>query len=395
MSEERKRNVISPNENETVSIPRATSANADATEAVTEISRQIGGGPFALVVLFVSDDYDREKLSSAMQSCFGESRVVACTTAGELSDAGYSAGGISAFALPAGDFSAEVGVLDDIQKIENRETQEAAKDLRRRLQSRVGSLGSKNTFAFLLVDGLSMREETLTSALYLSLGDIPLFGGSAGDGGRYSTTWIYVDGEWRSGRAVFSLIHTNREFQTFRTQHFEVSDEVLVVTAADPANRVVMEIDGEPAALAYAHHLGLEVADLSNEILACHPVVVQLGGEHFVRSIMSVSPDQSIRFACAIDQGVVLRLSRGVDMVENLRQSFAEVESRIGRPEVIVACDCLFRRVEALNKKLEPQLQELMAANNVIGFTSYGEQFNAAHVNQTLTGIAIGSRRAA
>jgi hypothetical protein len=34
---------------------------------------------------------------------------------------------------------------------------------------------------------------------------------------------------------------------------------------------------------------------------------------------------------------------------------------------------------------------ELFRSNNTIGFNSYGEQFHGVHVNQTLTGIAIGS----
>jgi hypothetical protein len=34
---------------------------------------------------------------------------------------------------------------------------------------------------------------------------------------------------------------------------------------------------------------------------------------------------------------------------------------------------------------------EIFRNNNTIGFNSYGEQFHGVHVNQTLTGIAIGS----
>ena len=42
----------------------------------------------------------------------------------------------------------------------------------------------------------------------------------------------------------------------------------------------------------------------------------------------------------------------------------------------------------------EALLENTLAAlerNNVIGFATYGEQFNAMHVNQTFTGVAIGS----
>ena len=36
-------------------------------------------------------------------------------------------------------------------------------------------------------------------------------------------------------------------------------------------------------------------------------------------------------------------------------------------------------------------VSELFVRNGVIGFCTYGEQFNSMHVNQTFTGIAIGS----
>jgi hypothetical protein len=34
----------------------------------------------------------------------------------------------------------------------------------------------------------------------------------------------------------------------------------------------------------------------------------------------------------------------------------------------------------------------IFAENKVIGFATYGEQYNAMHVNQTFTGVAIGRR---
>ena len=41
-------------------------------------------------------------------------------------------------------------------------------------------------------------------------------------------------------------------------------------------------------------------------------------------------------------------------------------------------------------KRLFTPISSLLAANNVVGFNTYGEQHNAMHVNQTLTGVAIG-----
>jgi hypothetical protein len=48
------------------------------------------------------------------------------------------------------------------------------------------------------------------------------------------------------------------------------------------------------------------------------------------------------------------------------------------------------RRLETEREGIKDQIGAIFAANNVIGFATYGEQFNAMHVNQTFTGIAIG-----
>ena len=37
-------------------------------------------------------------------------------------------------------------------------------------------------------------------------------------------------------------------------------------------------------------------------------------------------------------------------------------------------------------------MSELYRRNNVVGFNTYGEQYRSMHVNQTLTGVAIGKR---
>jgi hypothetical protein len=39
---------------------------------------------------------------------------------------------------------------------------------------------------------------------------------------------------------------------------------------------------------------------------------------------------------------------------------------------------------------LAKPINQLMVDNNVMGFSTYGEQYDGIHVNQTFTGIAIG-----
>jgi len=45
--------------------------------------------------------------------------------------------------------------------------------------------------------------------------------------------------------------------------------------------------------------------------------------------------------------------------------------------------------MESLEKQQIGAMSQLLRAHRVVGFSTYGEQFNAMHVNQTMTGVAL------
>ena len=51
------------------------------------------------------------------------------------------------------------------------------------------------------------------------------------------------------------------------------------------------------------------------------------------------------------------------------------------------------RHLEIDRRGIKEEIGEILTRNNVIGFSTYGEQYNAMHVNQTFTGVAIGTER--
>ena len=123
-------------------------------------------------------------------------------------------------------------------------------------------------------------------------------------------------------------------------------------------------------------------------------MVVRLGGHSFVRSIKRVNPDDSLSFLCAIDEGVVLSVGQGSDLVGNLEQIFRGLESEIGPPDAVIAFDCILRGLELDQRRIRGTVGALMDRNKAVGFCTYGEQCEAMHMNQTLTGIAIGAANA-
>jgi signal transduction histidine kinase len=113
-----------------------------------------------------------------------------------------------------------------------------------------------------------------------------------------------------------------------------------------------------------------------------------------VRSIQKVNDDGSLTFFCAIDEGIVLTVARGVDMVATSRtRSLGRARDR--PPALVLGCDCILRYLETSQRGLPRSHRRDLRRQQRVGFATYGEQYNAMHVNQTFTGVAIGRQRSA
>jgi hypothetical protein len=135
----------------------------------------------ALVVFFCSSEYDLGVLAEEMGGLFAEVQVIGCTTAGEIGPLGCRDHSISGASFSAHSFAAASGLVDHLQQFETAGGQSLVQDLLLRLQTTAPASDASNSFAWLLIDGLSVREERVTGALQGALGEIPLVGGSAGD----------------------------------------------------------------------------------------------------------------------------------------------------------------------------------------------------------------------
>jgi hypothetical protein len=375
---------------------RGGSQAPDARQAIAELHRLIGGPDISCVILFCSPQYDIDAIAAATRAYFGELPVFGCTTAGEIGPFGYINGGVCGIGFPREDFVVAATLIDDLADFELSSTIErtrAAAAERDRIAAAAFpdvASGSKG-FALLLIDGLSVREEQVVSAVATTLGDTPLVGGSAGDDLNFRRTWILYGGRFVTNAAALILIATRRRVSVFKTEHFLNTDRKVVVTGANPAARIVTELNAEPAAAEYARMVGLSGEHLSPRIFAAHPLMVRVGGLYHVRAIQKVNPDQSLTFFCAIDEGLVLTIARSVDVVHDLEDLFARIRQELGEPDLIIGCDCVLRNIEIEAQQLKSTVSELFVRNGVIGFCTYGEQFHSMHVNQTFTGVAIGA----
>jgi hypothetical protein len=372
---------------ESTYVKRAEVVAQDEKSAVDAFAERIRQPDMAGVIFFCSSNYDPARLGQALREQF-TCPVIGCTTAGGIGST-YQQNGIVGLSLSAEMFRMHAVAIDPLNEFSNSAAEKLASKLRSELQFS-DSLDSKKMFGFLLIDGLSCMEEQVIASIYNSFDSMPIIGGSAGDDLRFEETRVYVDGEFRSGAAVFSIIETHLLFKTFRLHHFEPTEKDFVITGADPSRRIVTEIDGSPAAEEYAKIIGLDIDKLSPQVFTTHPTMLQIGNEWYVRSVKNVNEDGSLSFACAIDIGLPLTIAKGIGFVETLRQKVDEIEAEFSSIEFTLGCDCAFRLIEMLETGVENEVEQQIKRINFIGFSTYGEQFNSIHVNQTLTGVVVG-----
>ncbi|NTV75006.1 MAG: histidine kinase [Holophaga sp.] len=365
------------------SVWHGLSQDPDPRRAVAELRSQIKDLGLDVLFFFCSPDYDLDEVGEELKRSFN-CPIIGCTSSGQLGPVGFQKGGMSATGFGGGNLAMVPHLIHPLVEFQDQVLRIASSI------HEAAPSGRNHAFGFLVIDGLSMMEERVTSAIYQALENIPIIGGSAGDDLRFARTFVYFDGKFLSDAAVLASFRARGPVVPFMLKHFIPGEQNLVITDADTDRRILREINGEPAAEVYARTLGVPLEDLGPEVFSRHPLIMAIGSDHHVRSIAKALPDRALALYCAIDTGLVISIGKSVDPFELLDRALSEARRKAGDPFAVLACDCILRRLEFENIGSDREVGELMARNQVFGFSTYGEQFNGIHVNQTLTGIVLG-----
>lgn len=364
------------------------STNQDAQQAVAELVEKISQPQMSVVIIFCSSQYALAELGPAIKAQFN-CPVIGCTTAGEITaEGGYLKGTLTGVSISSAELKVYPKLIQSLNNFNINQAQMLSSELQQELElSKV--FNRSNHFSLLFIDGMSMLEEQVVACLNEKLPDMSIVGGSAGDDLAFQKTYVYWDGAFVDNAALFTLFETTLPFKALQTQHFEATDSRLVVTESQCETRTVTEINGGPAAEEYARVVGVDISNLTPQIFAAHPVMLKIGNKYHVRSIQKSNPDGSLTFYCAIDTGLVLRVGKGAELLSKLKQYLDEIHQTLPNTQLILGCDCVLRRLELEQKELLDMAKVVLHGSNFVGFSTYGEQINGIHVNQTLTGIAL------
>jgi hypothetical protein len=257
---------------------------------------------------------------------------------------------------------------------------------------------------FVLSDGLRVNGSQLVRGLNSALAPgVVVTGGLAGDGDRFSGTWVIDERAPKSG--VVSAVGFYGP--DVRVGHgcrggWDIFGPERRVTRSE--GNVLFELDGKPALDLYKGYLGERAAGLPATALL-FPLALRSGSDdanRLVRTVLAVDEEsRSMTFAGDIPQGSLVQLMRA--NFDRLIDGAGEAARRSvlspgdGEPTLAVAVSCVGRRLvlgERTEEEIEATFQALPGLSQQVGFYSYGEISPCADAtcdlhNQTMTVTTI------
>ena len=364
-----------------VAISRTVDGEAAARTAALEINRK----ETCFVLAFVPAALDGQTIARALDEELGGVPVFGCSTAGQITTEGYETDALLLLAFPKSHFRCASMLLDPLNPL----TTTTIATVAQRHEQNFPHTAGWHRLGLIFSDGLSKQEDILISTLETVLGDLPIFGGSAGDGLRFEQTYVLHKGHVHHNAAVLLLLETDLPFRGIEFDHFLPAGNTIVITGADPDERKVFEINGAPAAQEYARLVGCSVEDLSPEIFAENPMLIEYKDNHYVRAISDADEDGALSFLAAIDDGLIMTLGQGQEIIKTLQTGLSVQDEKGRNPDFILGFDCVLRKLEIEQKQLGRAVSNILGNARVFGFNTYGEQHCGVHMNQTLVGVAF------
>ncbi len=378
-------------------VKRGETAAADVGEAVAELASQIAQPDACVALVFASSHYDPDAFAAAIQDALGDTPVVGCTSIGEIGAHGFTRGGATGVTIASDSTRVGLSLQRDLATAGLTCGRNAVLDASAQLDRPVEDLSPAEHVGLCLIDWRSQAEELFMAGASASAPALSFVGGSSSDqrvfapesdGGFLSR--VFFRGEAVAAAGILVMLETKDPFRVLVTEHMHPREGRVVVTRADPARRLVFELDGKPALVRYREVFQLDDGELTNQVAGQCPFGYYVEGRAFVRSVMAVDGD-ALQFACGVDRGTALVPMRPGDMIATTDEALSQVSDDLhGDMAALIAFSCYGRFLECEASGTVGDVGSVLAKYPVVGLNTFGEQVNSLHVNHTLTGLALG-----
>lgn len=344
-----------------------------------------------ILTFFSSDFYDQLKPFEELKQAFPKSKLVGCSTAGEI------------FSDQINDHSISVAVI----KLDNSRIRVTISDVISSEDSfnagqkiTAGLLGSDLKSILVLSDGLTVNGSELVKGLNLGKPEeVVITGGLSGDGDQFRKTWIIVDNKMLTGKIVaIGLYGKQLKIGHGSKGGWDVFGPERRITRAK--DNILYELDGKPALDLYKEYLGDRAAGLPATGLL-FPLMIRENSQDrkgLVRTILAIDETkQSLTFAGDMPVGYLAKLMQAnFDRLITGASEAAVAASNgsVFKPPILaILISCVGRRLlmgERTSEEIEATLGMFPKGTEQIGFYSYGEispyaSGNCDLHNQTMT----------
>lgn len=232
---------------------------------------------------------------------------------------------------------------------------------------------------FVLSDGLHVNGSELSQGFNdIVAKNVTVTGGLAGDGERFTQTWVLQDGKPVSGVIAAIGFYGNIHVGHGSKGGWKPFGPAREVTKAE--NNILYELAGKPALALYKAYLG-EMADGLPATGLRFPLALSKPEENkeLVRTILAVDEDtQSLIFAGDIPVGSQAQLMRANldQLVEGAENAALMCEVDTNREILCISISCVGRRMVMgtdAEEEVEVVVDILPESTTQIGFYSYGE----------------------
>ncbi len=331
-----------------------------------------------LVLVFSSvKRFNEGKLQGALKKRYPTAQIVGCTTSGEISPNGVY------------DDSVQITAIQ-WQKVMQRVAQSKSSTMQDSFETAVNlanQLKSDDLKTVLVIsDGLNINGSELISGFQSVLGDTPIIGGLAGDGGAFVKT-LQMFNETVSDHMVIAvglygdaLVTASGALGGWRPY-----GPPRKVTRSE--KNVVYELDNKPALSLYQMYIGAAFSKgLPGSGLKFPLAVIEEGKREVekIRTLLAIDPDDnSLTFAGNVEEGETIRLCQtnhdrlveGAGAAANLVLDGLDAQ-KTNSPGLALCVSCVGRKgvmAEQVVDEVKLVQQILGPQTSVTGFYSYGE----------------------
>ena len=363
--------------------------SVDSKSALKDLSSASPLAAANLVMVFGSvKRFNEGKLQSTLKARYPVAQIVGCTTSGEIGPSGVNDDSIQITAI-------------QWQKVMQRVAQAKIAGMQDSFDTGVGlakQLKADSLRTVILIsDGLNTNGSELLKGFQAILGEIPIIGGLAGDGGTFTKTLQLFNDTISSNMAIAiglygdALITSSGALGGWKPYGPPRS-----VTKSE--KNVVYELDGKPALPLYRMYIGEAFARGLPGTGLRFPLAVIEEGKRDVEKIRTLggfsTADNSLTFFGNVEEGSTVRLCQtnhgrlveGAGAAANLVLDGLN-QNKTNQTGLALCVSCVGRKgvmAEHVGDEVKLVRQILGPQTTVTGFYSYGELAPRPNTNDSV-----------